>query len=82
MSDAKPARKRKLVPSATEKRLMAGATIMKTTGADIERGRFYVFTDTGASARADVIERLIAAGKLRPCGDGLFGELSQTYAYA
>ena len=62
------------------RRLMAGATIMKTTCEDAARGAFYVFTDDGRTARADIVERLMAAGKLRPRGDGLFPDDSQTWA--
>lgn len=61
---------------------MAGATVMKTADPDSPRGCFWTFSDTGKAARADVVERLISAGKLKPRGDGLFGDDSQTWALA
>jgi hypothetical protein len=69
-------------PTLVEQRLMAGALVLKTCSEDAPRGAFYVFTDNGRSARADIIEKLISAGKLRPRGDGLFGDDAQTWGYA
>lgn len=81
MSDA-PKRKRKPPPpTLVERRLMDGATVMKTSNSDAPCGAFYTFTDTGRTARADIVERLIAAGKLKPRGDGLFADDSQTWGF-
>lgn len=68
-------------PTAVELRLRTGSKIIKTTNPDAPRGAFYTFADSGSVARADIVERLIAAGKLLPQGDGLFGD-SQTWALA
>lgn len=65
-----------------ERRLLAGATVMKTSSEDAPLGCFWTFTDTGRAARADIIEKLIAAGRLKPRGDGLFADDGQTWAYA
>lgn len=82
MTDAKPRKPRKLKPTAVELRLIAGAKILKTSCEDAPLGCFYVFADTGRTARADIVHRLIKAGKLQPQGDGLFGDDSQTWALA
>lgn len=63
-------------------RVQAGAKLLKTLGADAPSGCFYTFADTGRAARADVVERPIRAGKLKPQGDGLFGDDAQTWALA
>jgi hypothetical protein len=80
--ETKKHKPRKAKPTLVEQRLMAGAEILKTTTADADRGVFWTFTDTGRSARGDIVERLIAAGKLLPAGDGLFAGESQTWRYA
>lgn len=82
MTEVKKRKPRKAKPTTVELRLMAGAKILKTMSDQAPLGRFYVFSDTGRSARADIVERLIAAGKLKPQGDGLFGDDAQTWALA
>lgn len=83
MTDEPKQRKpRKAKPSAVELRLRDGAVILKTPDQEARGGAYYTFADTGRVARADVIERLIAAGKLKPRHDGLFAECSQTWAFA
>jgi hypothetical protein len=77
--EPKKKRKRKVRPSGIELRLREGAKILKTLS---EKGCAYTFADTGKAARADVVERLISAGKLAPQGDGLFGDDAQTWALA
>lgn len=84
MTDEAPKKRkpRKVKPTLVEQRLMAGATILKTTDPDAPRGAFWTFLDTGRAARADIVEKLIAAGKLKPRGDGLFNEDAQTWGFA
>jgi hypothetical protein len=75
-------RKRKAPPpTLVERRLMEGASIIKTADPRADLGAYYTFADTGRAARYDIVERLIQAGKLQPQGDGLFGE-SQTWRLA
>lgn len=81
-NEPKMRKPRKTKPSAVELRLIEGAKILKTSCEDTRAGCFYVFADTGRAARADVVERLIQAGKLKPQGDGLFGDDAQTWALA
>ena len=45
-------------------------------------GGWLIVTDTGRAARADICERLIRDGKLRPHADGLFADDSQTWGLA
>lgn len=71
----KKGKPKKPKPTLVEQRLISGATIMKTASEDAPRGAFYTF-------RADIVERLIAAGKLTPRGDGLFSDDAQTWVYA
>lgn len=82
MTEKKARKPRKAKPTIVERRLIDGAKVMKTASSDDPRGCFWTFTDTGRAARADVVERLISAGKLRPLGDGLFSDDSQTWALA
>jgi hypothetical protein len=79
-AEAKKRKPRKAKPTQVELRLMAGATILKTTNQDAPRGAFWTFLDTGRAARADIVEKLIEAGKLKPRNDGLFGGDGQTWA--
>jgi len=60
---------------------MEGASIIKTADPRSDLGVYYTFADTGRAARYDIVERLIRAGRLKPQGDGLFGE-SQTWRLA
>lgn len=81
MSNEPKARKpRKVKLTQVEKRLLAGAVLLKTSSEKDPRGCFWTFLDTGRTARADIVERFLAAGKLKPQGDGLFGDDSQTWA--
>jgi hypothetical protein len=84
MTDEAPKKRkpRKVKPTLVEKRLEAGAMILKTSDPDAPRGAFWTFLDTGRAARADIVERLIQAGKLKPRGDGLFGDDGQTWGLA
>lgn len=68
--------------SLVERRLHDGARIIAEVTGDEARPVQYTFADTGRTARADVVARLIADGKLIPTGDGLFPEFSQTYELA
>lgn len=64
-----------------EQRLEAGAILLKTmTGNPADPIR-WTFSNSNGCARSDVVERLIASGKVKPMNDGLF-EDSQTYALA
>lgn len=80
MTDVKPRKPRKIKPTLVEKRLADEAVLLKTAAADNPQGFFWTFLDTGRAARADIVDRLMAAGKLKPRGDGLFGDDSQTWA--
>lgn len=75
----KPRKPRPKKPTQVERRLAAGAQIMKSMTKD---GIAWTFTDTGSAARADICERLIRDGKLRPHADGLFADDSQTWGLA
>lgn len=72
----KPRKPRPRPKTSVEKRLEGGAVILKSMTKD---GVAWTFSDTGKSARADVCERLRAAGKLVPRCDGLFASDSQTW---
>lgn len=82
MTETKKRKPRPAKPTAVELRLMAGAAILKTFDERAPRGFFYAFADTGRTARADLVERLISAGRLKPQGDGLFSDDAQTWALA
>lgn len=81
-TQAKPRKPRRVVKTQVEMRLESGALVIKTVNHDAPCGAFWTFSDTGRAARADVVQRLMAAGKLRPKGDGLFAEDSQTWGLA
>ncbi len=82
VAEAKPRKPRKVVKTQVEKRLEAGAFVIKTVNPEATRGAFWTFSDTGRAARADIVQRLMDGGKLRPVGDGLFAEDSQTWGLA
>lgn len=73
---SKPRKPRLRPKTGVEKRLEAGAVILKSMTKD---GVAWTFADTGKAARADVCERLRASGKLVPRRDGLFASDSQTW---
>lgn len=84
VSESPVRRKRKPRPrplNSVERRLMAGACIMKTVTQDASLGVIWTFTDTGRTARADLCNKLLNDGKLASHGDGLFGD-AQTYGWA
>lgn len=81
MSETKPKKPRKAKETIVEQRLKAGASILRTITQDAPTGAFWIFSDNGKVARADVCQRLLSAGKLAPRGDGLFGD-SQTFGWA
>jgi len=63
---------------ATEKRLRAGAIVLKTISPDAKHGAFWTYPDTGRLASANVCHRLERAGILES-QDGLFPDCGQTY---
>lgn len=65
-----------------ERRLKEGALVLKTCSQDAPRGAFWTFADTGRAARADVCDRLVSEGLLKPRGDGLFPDHSQTWGFS
>lgn len=81
MSEPKKRTRKAPPPTLVERRLMEGAAVIKTNDQRADFGAFYTFADTGRTARFDIVQRLIEAGKLKPEGDGLFGE-SQTWRLA
>lgn len=76
---ARTKKPKKRPKTEVEKRLEAGALVMKSMTRD---GAIWTFSDTGRAARADVCERLRAAGRLVPRADGLFADDSQTWGLA
>ena len=81
MSEPKKRKRKPPPPTLVERRLMEGASIIKTADPKSDFGAFYTFADTGRAARFDIVERLISSGKIKPQWDGLFGE-SQTWRLA
>lgn len=81
MTEAVKRKRKAPPPTLVERRLMEGAAIIKTSDPKADCGAYYTFADTGRAARYDIVERLMAAGKLVAQGDGLFGE-SQTWRLA
>lgn len=72
-------RPRKPRKSGVEKRLEGGATLLKVV---VQGQTMWAYADTGRTARADVVRRLIRDGKVKPSGDGLFGDDSQSWGLA
>jgi hypothetical protein len=64
-----------------EQRLEAGACLLKTMTGNPSDPVRWTFSNSNGCARADVVERLIADGRVKPMNDGLF-EDSQSYALA
>ena len=58
-------------------RIEKAGHLEKTIHHQAANGSFFSFPD-GKTVRADLVDRLIASGRLKPQGDGLFGD-SQTY---
>lgn len=73
---AKPKRLR----HATEKRLRAGAVVLKTNSPDAKHGAFWTYPDTGTLASAHVCHRLERIGLLESF-DGLLEGCGQTFRY-
>lgn len=72
----------KRIRNVTEKRLRAGAVVLKTSSPDAKHGAFWTYPDTGHLAAANVCHRLERLGLLES-DDALFpGEGGQTYRYA
>lgn len=70
-------------PSKTlvEQHMERGALLLKTMTGDPAQPVRWTFSNIRGAARADVVERLLADGKLKPLNDGLFDD-SQTYGLA
>jgi hypothetical protein len=65
--------------NVTERRLRAGAVVLKTSDAEAKHGAFWTYPDTGRLASANVCHRLERLGLLES-HDGLFEGLGgQTY---
>lgn len=65
----------------TERRLRAGAVVLKTASEDAKHGAYWTYPDTGKLASANVCTRLERLGLLET-QDGLFpGMGGQTYRY-
>jgi hypothetical protein len=74
--------KPKRVRNVTEKRLKAGAVVLKTASVDARHGAFWTYPDTGKLASANVCAKLERLGLL-VTADALFpGESGQTYRFA
>lgn len=82
MSEPKAKKPRKVKKTQVEQRLESGAMVIKTVNRDAPTGAFWTFSDTGRAARADIVQRLMKAGRLKPIGDGLFADDSQTWGLA
>lgn len=79
---AKPRKPAKRKKTQVEVRLESGALVIKTVNPDAPCGATWTFSDTGRAARADIVQKLMTAGRLRPMGDGLFGDDAQTWGLA
>jgi len=66
----------------TEKRLRAGAVLMKTMSADATHGAFWTWFDSGRTADPKVCGRLERLGLLVSLDALIPGESGQTYVYA
>ena len=74
---APPKTKKTLV----EQHMERGALLLKTLTGDPAAPIRWTYSNMRGTARADVVEKLMAAGRLKPLNDGLFGD-SQTYGLA
>lgn len=72
---------RKAKKTLVEQHMERGALLLKTLTGDPAQPVRWTFSNIHGAARADVVERLLSDGRLRPLNDGLFGD-SQTYTLA
>ena len=66
----------------TEKRLRAGAVVLKTSSTEAKHGAFWTYPDTGELAAASVCHRLERLGLLVSLDALIPGEGGQTYRYS
>lgn len=64
-----------------EQHMERGALLLKTMTGDPFQPVRWTFTNIRGAARADVVERLLTEGKLKPLNDGLFDD-SQSFGLA